>query len=296
MGVQNTNQHLRTYVSTASAGVAFVNDGGSTDNGVADLAAGQVTYMNTATGVCSATPPTSGKYKVVYKSSEGNTFESPEVDSAYAVVTSGTPVADVMQVSTLTIPAPAVGDQLVVKVGIYNYGGFLDANAIHYVYANHTAESTTAADAAAALRTNLAAGLAKCPVSVATVSGSGANIVVTGVAQKYTKNKFEGAVIKFFVEQSQPAANAQGSTLTTAPKDGKNTYRQVASMEDFYAGYDSDYINRQGNWPYDGTPFLETDSMASTSTFNSHTITFKNPYGAANAGTQRQVINVFYKQ
>jgi len=294
--VQHTNQHLNVFVSTASAGVAFVNDGGSTDNGAADLAAGEVTYMNTATGVCSATPPTSGKYKVVFKDSEGNTRESAEIDSADAVVSSATPVADQMQVSTLTIPAPDIGDQIVVKIGVHNYGGFLDANAIHYFYANHTADSTVAADAAAALRSNLAAALAKAPVSVATVSGSGANIVVTGVAQPYKKDKFSGSVVRFFVEQSKPDADAQGETVTTVGKDGINTFRQVAALENFVAGYNSDYVNRQGNWPYDGSPHLETDTMTSSDTFNSHTIVVKNPYGGANSGTQRQVIHVFYKQ
>lgn len=306
MGTHSANQHLRVYVSTAAAAKVLANDGGTTDNGLEDATAfpaGAITYWITSgasanTGV--ATPPTDGSsYRVVYKDLNGIIHMGPVIDSSKLEMPAKATAysAPVEQVDDLTIPATVVvGDTYLIKLRVPNYGGLVSPQDEVFFYGSHVAVTgDTATTIAAALAANLQKNLDKAPVPIATATSSGAVVTVTGLAQPYVKALFDGRQVNFDLSLALPADKAVGKDATSvAPKPGYGTGKQVASLEEFYAGYNTGYKDRYHNWPAVTEPTLAADAAG---TYNAVSITFSEVQsGQANVVGQRQTILCFFKQ
>ena len=277
MSVQSVNQHLSVIVGTAVVATA-----------IAPAAVGEVGFL--VDGAWAVAAPTDKPYKIGVLLPSGDIHMSAEInplsvgystaDSAYA--------APVMKVATLTIPTPAIGDEFTVRLALPAYGGTISQEDIYYVYASTVAETATAADVAVSLRLSLGKALAKLGKPVAVISGTGAEIIATGVAQDYVQGKFAGGAQDFYLELT--GSFNLDSAATTAGAPGNGTYPQVAGQEEFYAGYNEDYKNRGAGWPATGAPDLLADA---SKTYNGTTIIFAATQKGFNDLSQRQVVQIW---
>ena len=205
-------------------------------------------------------------------------------------------VAPVQQVGIVTVTATA-STNYVIKLTGKAYGGLLGANEEINWYGTHTslASGSTATTIADALVLSLQKAISKAPVPFVTVANTAGAITVTGVAQPYIRTKFEGRQVHFNIEISSPEAQWQGAASGTAvaPSPGRGQYNQVASMEEFYAGYSRGYANRAANFPHDVTPDF---AAAAGNTYTADTVTFATIDPRANLGSQRQVITCFFQE
>lgn len=300
MGVIGVNQHLRVYVAVNAAGKVLANDGGTTDTGLSDAAAfpvGSITYLKPdGTGV--ATAPTSGNFQVAYKDLNGKIFLGPVIKQADLVVPVAvkTHVARTQQVDKLTIPAtPTVGAAYMIKLRCPEYGGLLGAEDEINFYGNYVVKS---GDTATNVATGLTASLKKATDKAATpfvdVTSSNAVISVAGLEQPYSQARLDGRLVRFDLSLALPLALAKGkdSSGNTAAVEGRGTYKHVATAEEFYAGYNTDYRNRFADWPDTGNPTL---AAIAGGQYTSHTIIFNQSQDGSDPLTQRQVIVCYFK-
>ena len=291
MGVNQGNQHLTVYVSNATAGSSLAAG--------AKLAAGQVTFMAASTGVGTATPPTV-PFKVVYAYPDGKIVQSATIAAGtYSEITAS---AAVQKVQTLTVPGVAVAGALdyVVRLALPAYGGTISQQDEVFVYGNFKAKAgDTAAVIGKGLKESLFKAISKLPESVVVIDGvnlttgisaSTAAIKLTGVAQSYAMNMFEGAQQDFDV--SLTGAVDVAPVLTTGPKPGVGVGSAVAGAEEFFAGYNSDYVNRQRNWPAVGNPQLVANPAKM---YDSYSFVVENKFGGSMPVGQKQTILVYYK-
>lgn len=303
MSVQGVNQHLRVYVSPASAATAptVPADGTVLDySGVGagtGLPLGGITYRSIAAVRDDATIP-SVDFQVVYKDMNGAVYFSPVIkaDDIIKKDLARAAVAPVQQVSNLTIGTATAGASYVIKLTVPGYGGLLGAQDEVNFYGMHTASaSDTVTTIGTALYASLKLSCDKAPVAFATVTNpSAGQITVTGVAQAYVQAKWSGRQVNFALSLVQPDALVSGDDGdTTVPVVGNGQYNQVAGLEEFYAGENRGYANRYNDYPYMTEPVLAAEVGAS---YTSDSITFATKHGAANSGTQRQVIMLFFKE
>jgi hypothetical protein len=301
MGVIGVNQHLRVYVSTAAAGKVIANDGGTTDTGIGDAVAfpnGSITYLKPdGTGV--ATPPTTGTYQVAYRSVDGKIYLSPVVDTTKLVKAAAVKdyVAPVQQVDKLSIPAtPVAGTAYTIKLRCPEYGGLLGAEDEVNFYGHYTVQSgDTNTNVATGLTASLKKATDKAPVPFVSVTSSGAIISVAGLAQPYVHAKVDGRLVRFDLSLALPESLARGkdSSGNTLAVEGNGAYHQVASAEEFYAGYNTDYRNRGADWPDNGAPVF---AAAPGETYLSHTIVFNSEEAGSDPLAQRQVIVCYFQK
>lgn len=302
MGVRSTNQHLRVFVSTNAAAFADAVPGTASDllnDGV--FAPGRVTYQtsigtNYAT-VAAALAAVPGQVTVVYKGLDSKIYRSPVIKEAKIakLVEGAAYVAPTEQVDTLTIPAtPVAGDEYVVTVAVPNYGGMISQQDEVKFYASRVATSTdTASTIAASLRASLKQRLDSLPTPIIAVTGATSNIILTGLPQPYVQSKWDGKQVHFYTSLSSPYHLMAGATATAVAKPGKGTYAQVAGAEEFFAGYNSDWLNRTANFPGDGSPIFAATSGA---TYKSTNIAFVTEHDAVSVqGIQKQEVMVFFK-
>ncbi len=293
MGVLSANQHLRVYVSTAAPKV--VADTSATPLEKTGLAAGEVTYVPVGETATVAIPPTDKDFRVAYKDLSGHLFFSPTVKVKDVIsIKTEAGVAESQQVANLTIDTPIdEGANYMVKLRVPNYGGLISPQDEVYFYGNYTAKS---GDGAPEVATGLADSLKKAveaaPVPFVDVTASAGEITVTGLEQPYVRAKFDGRFVRFDLTLSRPEHARKGQDAgSTAGFPGRNTGKQVASAEEFYAGYNEGYKNRFGDYPYDTQPILAADV---TKSYTSDTIIFATKREGSNVVSQRQVIQVFH--
>ena len=288
MGVKSANQHLRVYVSTGAPVVA------ANQAALTALAVGRFTYVAEGTAVGTATPPTGKNFRVHYKGVDGNLFVSPTVKFA-DIVKSTIAVAganEVQQVDTLAIANAIAGKSYFIKLRVPNYGGMISPQDEVYFYGNYTAKAgDTTALIAAGLRASLKKACDAAPVPFANITGATNKIIATGVVQKYVRSKWDGRLVNFDLTLSHPETEMGGAVKTTAGKAGTGTGKQVASMEEFYAGYNEGFKNRGGNYPYDTEPTLAADV---SKLYKADTIIFKTKQDGSNDMSQRQTIMIFH--
>lgn len=300
MSVIGVNQHLRVYVAVNSAGKVLVNDGGTTDTGLSDAVAfpvGSITYLKPdGTGV--ATAPTSGNFQVAYKDLNGKVFLSPVIKQADLIVPVAvkTHTARTQQVDKLTIPAtPTVGAAYMIKLRCPEYGGLLGAEDEINFYGNYVVKTgDTASNVATGLAASLNLALNKQAVPFAVASTNAAVISVAGLEQPYSHGKLDGRLVRFDLSLALPASLARGKDASgnTLAVEGHGTYKHVAAAEEFYAGYNTDYRNRQADYPDDGNP---TFAAIAGGQYTSHTIIFNQSQGGSDPVDQRQVIVCYFK-
>lgn len=300
MSVIGVNQHLRVYVAVNAAGKVLANDGGTTDTGLSDAVAfpvGSITYLKpNGTGV--ATAPTSGSFQVAYKDLNGKIFLGPVINQADLVtaVAVKTHVARTQQVDKLTIPAtPIVGTPYMIKLRCPEYGGLLGAEDEINFYGNYVVKTGDDATAVAAgLTASLKKTTDKQGVPFVSVTSSGAVISVAGLEQPYSHAKLDGRLVRFDLSLALPLSLARGKDASgnTLAVEGHGTYKHVAAAEEFYAGYNTDYRNRQADYPDDGNP---TFAAIAGGQYTSHTIIFNQSQGGSDPVDQRQVIVCYFK-
>lgn len=288
MGALSANQHLRVYVSPEAAPVAKTLDA---------LANGEITFLRTNIAAGVAAIPTAGTFRVAYKDLAGEVHLSDVIDTALIVskAENAASVDPVEQVDNLTIPSVVVGESYVVKLAVPNYAGLISQNDEVYFYGTYTAKTgDTATIVATALRDSLKKAVDKAAVPFAAISSAAAVLTATGVAQPYVRAKFDARQVNFDLSLIKPEAIAVGKDASSVvPKVGKGTYGQVATAEEFYAGYNSDYANRDADFPANGSPTLAAEAGE---TYASTTIVFETKRGGANVLTQRQTILCAYKE
>jgi len=279
MGLQGVNQHLRVVVGKPKAAADATA-----------MEAGTYGFIKENTSAVLAAPPTDKPYKVAQCLSKGNVIMSGVIPLGVKAVKKAHK-DEVLEVQELTIPTVSStgGEVYILKVRLPEYGGNIGAQDEYFVYANYVAKAgDKAADVAAALFADIKEGLNALAVPVATVANASAKLTFTAVSQPYHKGKMSGRPQAF--EVSLDGAVQDGATVKTQGHPGIGTYKQVASQEEFFAGYNSDYANRQGNYPANGDPILLAKPEA---TYDSHTITFKVERNGFNSLSHRQVIQIW---
>ena len=305
MSVHGVNQNLRVYVSPASAATepTIPADGTVLDySGVGagtGLPLGGITYRSIDAVRDDATMPTTVDFRIIYKDMSGDVHQSPVIkaDEILSTDLARAAVAPTEQIANLTIGTATAGASYVVRLVVPGYGGLLGAQDEVYFYGSHTAPATgaTVTTIATALYESLKLACDKAPVAFATVTNPSAGVIrVTGVAQPYVQAKWSGRQVHFNLSLASPGELAAGEDAGgTTPVLGNGQYNQVASLEEFYAGENRGYANRYNDWKYVTEPTFAAEAGAS---YTSDTITFATKYGAANAGSQRQVIMLFFKE
>tara|TARA_R110000744_G_scaffold312424_5_gene419782 strand:+ start:16920 stop:17855 length:936 start_codon:yes stop_codon:yes gene_type:complete len=311
MALRGANQHLTAFVSTAAAPVGVGT--------VATPAAGEITYQAT-TGKTYATPALAAaeslangskksEFSIMYHALNGEIYRrGPFLTADIVEESTKAYAAPVEQIDTFTVPATVIaGDQYILKLAVPNYGGLISQQDEIYFYGNYVAQTgDTAALVAVGLHASLKKRLDSLPVAIATATVATSIITVTGVAQPYVKAKWEGKQVNFRLTLAAPSSimndrtssnagvGTVGTVLSPAKTVGFGTYAQVAAMEEFYAGYDSDYLNREADFPANGDPQF---AAAVGGTYNSRNIVLRvKNYSGAEAGTQRQTIACYFAQ
>jgi len=285
MGVKSANQHLRVYVAVGAPSAAA-------DQAALDaLGVGTVTYIEEGTAVGVTAPPSGKDFRVFYKDLAGNVFRSPVIkaEDVVSIKAGVAAVPEVQQVDKLTIPTPVVGQSFIIKLRVPNYGGLISPQDEVFFYGNFTAKDTVAANVAAGLAASLKKAVDAAPVPFADVTVSGADITVTGIEQNYVRGKWDGRLVNFDLSLSKPVDFMTGATKVTVGNPGNGTGKQVASAEEFYAGYNEGYKNREGGYPYNTEPVLAADASKE---YKTDTIIFKTKRDGSNVATQRQTIIV----
>ena len=294
----SSNQHTAVFVSPSAAGVALAGTTGAI--APENLAAGEITFMQGA-GVNGpiglAVPPTTGDFTVAFKDASGavylrkvNGADVIKKDSALQAA-----VAKVEQVQVLTIPiAVVVGDQYVLKVRVPGYGGLIGSEDEVYFYGSHTVVTAdTLTTVAAGLADSLGKQLAKCPVPIITLASGAGTVTATAVAQPYEQAKWQAKPVRFDMSLVQPTEAWIGGVNSSDPHPGSGQGYQVAAREEFFAGYNTSYKNRFADWPNMVNPNLAADAAGAYSRIS---IVHATKYGDANQGTQRQIIECWFKE
>lgn len=303
MSIQGVNQHLRVYVSPATAATepTVPADGNILDYSIVTagtgLPLGGITYRSIATVRDDATMPVTVDFQIIYKDMDGNVFFGPVIKPEDIISTdlARAAVAPTQQVSNLTIGTATADASYVLRLVVPGYGGLLGAQDEVYFYGTYTAATGDDVTAIAdGLVASMGIALAKAPVSFATISNTAGKIIVTGVAQPYVQAKWSGRQVNFALSLASPEALLAGDDGdTTTPVLGNGNYNQVAGLEEFYAGYNEGYKNRYSDFPYNTEPTLAAEVGGS---YTSDTITFATVQQSANLGSQRQVIQLFFKE
>jgi hypothetical protein len=306
MGVRHANQHLTVFVSTNAAGFADAVPGTADDllnDGV--FAPGRVTYQtNIGTNYATRTAALAGAgadgatYTVVYKDLNGDIFRSPliRVADEIAVKEGTASAAPTEQVDAMQIAASVTaGDEYILRLAVPNYAEMISQQDEVYFYGSYVAKTgNTADDVATGLHASLKARLDSLPTPIANATVATDTVTVTGLAQPYVQSKFDGKQVNFHLTLASPDSLLSDRTAHTAPNPGAGTYNQVASMEEFYAGYASDWLNRTADFPGDGNP---TFAAAAGNTYVSDVITFDTKHDAgATVGKQSQTVMVFLQE
>lgn len=306
MSLQGVNQHLRVYVSPASAATEpTVPANGTTldlDSVVAGtgLPLGGITYrsnLNLATVRDDATMSTTVPYMIVYKDMAG-VVHMTKVDPADVISTdlARAAVTEVQQATDLTIATATEGASYVIKLEVPEYGGQIGAKDEARFYGTHVAPvGATTASIATALQLSLKAACDAAPVPFCAVTnGTASKVTITGIAQPYHQARWTGKTLRFFLSLTSPDALQTGSDAGgTEANPGNGNYKQVAGLEEFFAGETRGYANRYADWPNNTNPVLAAEAGAE---YTSDTITMAIPYGDVNLGTQRQTIQLFFKE
>lgn len=264
MAISQGNQHLRVFVATAAgvdiaAGADWEND--------AVFVPGSASFIDIATGAGTVIQPASKDVQIAYKYPDGTILRSQIIPAAAAVVGKAS-VADSPKVQTLTVPATVTGKlNYVIRLALPAYGGTISQEDTIYMYGSYKAEDSDTVDTiATALAASLELSLKKLPVaSFDTPSASGATITLTSLVQPSVLDRFEGDPFDFYVELTGDYAAA--GVTTDELVIGRGLGRQVVEHEAFFAGYDSDYINRARNWPANGNPQLVASKSETYKTF-----------------------------
>ena len=295
MGVRGTKNHLTVFVSPKTTAVG---DGTGDWNLAAGdaLDAGDVTYVNLSTGKFNSTSPNDSRFAIVYKQMDGTIVQKNMPLDLITVALTKSYAAPVEQIATLTIPAtPLAGDEYQIRLNVPFYGGLVSPQDDVNFYGNYTAKTGDSATAVAtALAASLKAACDRAPVAFVAVTQSTTKVVVTGVAQPYVQSKWDSRQTLFNLELARPELLARGADEAgqTAPNPGHGTYGQVATMEEFYAGYNSDFKNRGADWPAEGNPTFGAETGA---TYNSSSFTFANTKIGNSVVAQRQSVVVWFK-
>ena len=287
MAISQGNQHLTVFVADAGTAVAAGDDLGSTK-----LPKGTVTFIDPA-GVGTATPPAGVDFNVVYRYPSGIVLRSQTIPA-------GTPInlvaaqADVSKKQTLAVPAAAEGKQdFVVRVALPAYGGSVSQNDTFYVYGSYKAKKNdTATIIATALVKSLNDSIKALAEDIFKPATAASGVItLEGVLPAAEMGKFEGDPFDFYMELTG-SFDVDGVT-TREMKIGRGQGRQVVEQEEFFAGYNSDYVNRQRNWPAAGSPSLNAKANAAYSSYN---FVVENAQGGAHPVSQRQTIIVYIKE
>lgn len=305
MSIQGINQVERVYVSPAAATQPTVPaDGTTLDLSIVTagtgLPLGGITFR-TNIGLATVRDDnafsTTKDCQVIYKDLDGvvhiNTVKNADVISTDLQRAAVSPV---QQVSNLTIGTATAGASYVIKLRVPGYGGLLGACDEVNFYGTHTAPATgaTVTTIADALVASLGYALAKAPVPFATVENTAGAITVTGIAQPYDQARWSGRQVQFAISLTSPDELWAGDDGdTTVPVVGNGNYNQVAGEEEFFAGMNEGYRNRFADWPAMTTPTL---AATAGQQYTSDTIVFATKYGAANLGSQRQAIKLYYQE
>lgn len=303
MSIQGVNQIERVFVSPAAATQPTVPADGTTldlDSVVAGtgLPLGGITWRTLTTNRDDNAVPTSGDFQCIYKDLDGKIHRSNVIKQSDIVSSDlqRAAVAPTEQVSNLTIGTATAGAAYVIKLRVPGYGGLLGACDEVNFYGTHTATAAdTTTTIATALFNSLKTACDKAPEAFATVSNPSAGVIrVTGVAQPYDQARWSGRQVNFALSLTSPDALVAGDDGdTTIPVVGNGNYNQVAGAEEFYAGENEGYKNRFANWPAMTTPTL---AATAGQVYTSDSITFTKSYGAANSGTQKQTLTVYYQE
>jgi len=304
MSMQGANQHLRVYVSPATAATEPTTpaDGTVLDYSIVTagtgLPLGGITYRKIAAVSDVAVLPVAVDFQVIYKDMDGTVFFGPVIKPADILKTdlARVAVAPTQQVSNLTIGTATAGASYVIRLTVPGYGGLIGSQDEVYFYGTHTAPAgATVASIATALFTSLKAATDKAPVSFAVITNpSAGKVTVTGVVQPYEQARWDGRQVAFDLSLAAPTALVAGDDGdTVGPILGNGQFNQVAGMEEFYAGYNRGYANRFADWPLNTSPTLAAEAGGS---YTSDTIVFATKFGDANGGSQRQAIHLFFKE
>ncbi len=303
MSIQGVNQNLRVYVSPASAATEPTTPANGTVLDYSGVGAGTglplggITYRSIAAVRDDATIP-AVDFQVVYKDMNGVVYFSPVIRSVDIIKKdlARAAVSPTQQISNLTIATATEGANYVIRLTVPGYGGLLGAQDEVNFYGMHTASGAdTVTTIGTALYNSLKKACDKAPVAFAAVTNpSAGKITVTGVAQAYVQAKWSGRQVNFALSLAQPTAQVAGDDGdTTVPVVGNGQYNQVAGLEEFYAGENRGYANRFNDWPYMTEPVLAAEVGAE---YTSDTIIFSSYQEGATVGTQRQVIQLFFKE
>tara|TARA_R110000851_G_scaffold87648_1_gene191084 strand:+ start:39033 stop:39968 length:936 start_codon:yes stop_codon:yes gene_type:complete len=308
----STNQMLAVYVSTRSE-ASGTSDAGTAGTAAATIYAGTslVSYQaanglfyNTPelafAGAIDGTPANDtgdGNCTLLFIDEAGSKY-TRRIEKASLVSYKETPYnAQVQKASTLTITSSITeGASYTVRLALPNYGGAISQQDEKYFYGNHVATSTdTATTIAAGLVSTINKSMSQSNdlnpfITVASAAGV---ITFTGVKQKYVRAKFQGKQIEFNASITNPEAFWGDEAITVLPVVGSGVDNQVRTLEEFFAGYNSDYANRGADFPGGGDPIF---TAANGKTYDGTSILLKNGYGAANIGTQRSEILCYFAQ
>lgn len=277
MNLPQGNQHVKVYVADDYAAVAAG----------AKPAAGEVSFVNAAGAGLKVAADTT--VAVLYGQADGTVFRSDVTES---VLTTKDAVAAVLGKATITVPASPAGEHTdyVLKIGLPAYGGTISQQDTVFVYGSHKsiAGTETATVVATALEASLNKALKNLATSVVTVTRTAGVITVEAKSGTYVPNKFSGDQAEFFLELDGTTSVA--GVVTAGAVLGSGNYNQVAALEEFSAGYNSDYINRGRDWPANGAPTLNAKVGVS---YKAYIFSVRNVIPGAPMTSQSSTVIVF---
>jgi len=307
MGLRAADQHLTVFVSREAA--AFADGTPNTADEIitdTNMALASITYeasdgTHWAT-VATALGATGGDgltFTIIYKDLNNDNFRRGPIVATETLhpYTQKAYTAPTLQVDTLQVPATVVaGDQYIIRLAVPNYAEMISQQDEVYFYGNYVAATGDNADAVAlGLQLSLKGRLDSLPSPIADVTVSTDTVTVTAVAQTYVRSKFDGKPVYFHLTLANPQDIAQDRTTTVPANPGAGTYNQVAGMEEFYAGYQSDWLNRTADFPGDGNPTFAAEVGA---TYGSSVFTYRNKNHADGISLDAQRVEVacYFKQ
>ena len=166
----------------------------------------------------------------------------------YAKYTDADDMKYAFKTKTITVnSAPVAGEVYAIKVLFTNYAGGGDDNiTVKYADAAGSATVKTADQLAAVLRDTLTKNL-KDLVPLATVSGTGANIVITEVEQPWEAGIKPFTVMPFTVEILPVADSTEWASVASSEAVSGTNGKKIADMEWFYSGARGDMYRGYGH-------------------------------------------------
>jgi len=237
---------------------------------VDSLLEGELGFFNVNTGLLTASGAgyfAMKKNGIVVKSPPIAAFAGWAGVQAYAAPT--------MQVETITIPTPVVGDvfQISVEIKIPGMRGEFT------LYGNFTAVDTVAANVATGLAASLNAELAReGHTDLFTVAVSTADVIITEKLQTYVKGHLPGRFLQVKSRLTLPVDSSAIATLTTPHADGVGYGPHILEQEYFAAGESDQYRYQEWRNNFEYIP-----NAVASGTYKVIVLTEENQVKTANA-------------